>query len=236
MAGVKCIRVRIQKGRDYVFVVNQYISQRNIAQILEGHIPSTVQLTERPCRNKLYQIVCYYYLSPCGSQELQTSPSSVCPEDCSAIEEECSLDWSVLEQRLRDFSFIQCEDTKSLLFPFPSCCTSVSLELVETSSSPDESPLPTSEESSAGIIAAVSVVALLLIVSVALGCALAFYIFNKWKSRTKAKIFQSDIFSRYVTLPIPFHIVNLGKESNQYCGCMHIGLHPSFIMYLFHCS
>ena len=38
---------------DYVFVPKQYETQTSIAQFLQGHIPSTIQLTERPCRDKV---------------------------------------------------------------------------------------------------------------------------------------------------------------------------------------
>ena len=107
---------------DYVFVPTRFGSQQNIAMILEGNIPSSLQLGELECRDHLYQIICHYYLSPCG---FETPPTSISPNDCNMIQELCLREWNVLEQRLSDYDFIRCDDTKALLFPLPSCCTEI---------------------------------------------------------------------------------------------------------------
>ena len=85
------------KGLDRVFVPKLFGSQRAIAEFLEVNIPSNIQLTDTPCRSRIYEIICPYYLSPCGNASKQALPSSVCPSDCKTVQKECSLQWDVLD-------------------------------------------------------------------------------------------------------------------------------------------
>ena len=136
---------------------------------------------------KFNQIICRYYLSACGN--LQISPTSLCPSDCQAIQEECTLDWSVVEQRLSDYSFIHCIDTKSLLFPLLSCCA----ELQSM-----QSPAPESRNT----VTVLVVCFVLLVVVTAIGSAIViiYLVLSKRRSRARAKSIQMDIMSsRYYT-------------------------------------
>jgi hypothetical protein len=193
---------------DYVFVPKQYETQTSVAQILQGHIPSTIQLTERHCRDKLYQIICRYYLSPCGTKDLKISPTSLCPSDCQAIQEECTLDWSVVEQRLGDYSFIQCTDTKSLLFPLLSCCA----ELQSM-----QSPAP--ESRNTVIVLVVCFVLLVVVTAIGSAIVIIYLVLSKRRSRARAKSIQMDIMSSSPTAETEglFHSLRSGRDRNPYC-------------------
>ena len=117
----------LSAGVDYVFISKSYGSQENISQFLESSIPRSL-LTDGYCRDQVYKIVCNYYLSPCGSDGSELSPSSICPEECSVVENACPLEWDALNLHLRDYGFIDCNDTSAILFPLPNCCTGVGIQ------------------------------------------------------------------------------------------------------------
>lgn len=104
---------------DYVFVSRLYDTQEYIYEFLKENIERVLKLQSSYCRDKLYQIICNYYLSPCGTE---SSPYSICHEDCSAVEMECPEAWEIAKLGLKEYQFINCNDTSALLFPLPSCC------------------------------------------------------------------------------------------------------------------
>ena len=117
----------LSAGVDYVFISKSYGSQENISQFLEFNTPYSL-LTDDYCRKQVYQIICNYYLSPCGSNGSELPPSSICPEECSVVENACPLEWDAMKVGLRDYGFIDCNDTSALLFPLPNCCTGVGVQ------------------------------------------------------------------------------------------------------------
>ena len=44
------------------------------------------------------------------------------------VENACPLEWDALRLHLRDYRFIDCNDTSALLFPVPNCCTGVGVQ------------------------------------------------------------------------------------------------------------
>ena len=118
---------------DYVFVLKQHVSQKLVSEILNNSIPTSLKPNFHSglsfCLEGIFRILCNYYLSPCGNATFQIYPSSVCPDECSFIENECPEEWNTLELELRleDKDFIKCDDTNALLFPLRSCCRDVGL-------------------------------------------------------------------------------------------------------------
>ena len=112
---------------DYVFIPKIHGSQKNISNFLKQNILTSLisSSDDDVCRNKLYQIICKYYLSPCGTTSSQLPPHSVCPEDCSTVQMECPSAWEAAQLGLKDYDFINCDDTTAFIFPLPSCCTSL---------------------------------------------------------------------------------------------------------------
>ena len=112
---------------DYVFVLKHHGSQKHVSEILSSAIQMSLKPHSRYCLDGVYRIICNYYLSPCGSALSPSAPRSICPDECSFVQNECFQDWITLEVMLRDHDFVHCEDTKALLFPLPSCCKEVGL-------------------------------------------------------------------------------------------------------------
>ena len=100
-------------------------SQEYIAQMLQTNI-STSLLANSHCRKQLYQIVCNYYLPSCGTNGSNVPPLSICREECSVVMDACPIEWKQLHLQYQ--RFINCNDTSSLLYPLPNCCTSAGIE------------------------------------------------------------------------------------------------------------
>ena len=117
------------RATDYVFIAKTHGSQTNISSFLEENILTFIPLNDgNTCRDQVYQIICNYYLSPCGTVSSPLPPSSICPEDCSAVQTECPAEWEAAQYGLREYNFINCNETSTFLFPLPSCCTEVDLQ------------------------------------------------------------------------------------------------------------
>ena len=112
---------------DYVFITKSHGSQENISHFLETNIPHSL-LTDDNCREMMFQLICHYYLIPCGSEGSELPPSSICREECSMVESTCPSAWQALRLGLEDYKFISCDDTSALLFPLPNCCTGVGIQ------------------------------------------------------------------------------------------------------------
>ena len=112
---------------DYVFITKSHGSQENISHFLETNIPHFL-LTDDNCRELVFQLICHYYLIPCGSEGSELPPSSICREECSMVESTCPSAWEALRLGLEDYKFINCDDTSALLYPLPNCCTGVGIQ------------------------------------------------------------------------------------------------------------
>ena len=115
---------------DYVFIAATHGSQKNISTFLEENVLVTLISWNDGiiCRDRMYKIICNYYLSPCRNVSSQLLPYSICPEDCSAVKTECPAAWEAAQLGLKDYDFIHCDDTSAFLFPLPNCCTEVHMQ------------------------------------------------------------------------------------------------------------
>ena len=109
-----------------MFIATTHGSQKKKSTFLEQNVLTSLILGNDGiiCRDKIYRIICNYYLSPCGTEIL---PSSICPEDCSAVQTECPAAWEAAQLGLKEYNFISCDDISAFLFPLPICCTRVGL-------------------------------------------------------------------------------------------------------------
>ena len=120
---------------DYVFVPAIYSTQESISVLL-----SKVLRRSSNCRDRIEQIICNYYLSPCGNKSSQVSPYSICPEDCNAVQMNCDEEWKDVQERVefKNYQFISCNDTAALLFPLKSCCKRVGLQMQPSATEGDK--------------------------------------------------------------------------------------------------
>ena len=113
--------------KDYVFIATTHGSQKYISTFLEESVLITHNIILEnggiSCRDLIYRIICNYYLSPCGTE---IPPSSICPEDCFAVQMECPVAWKIAKLGFKEF--ISCDDTSALLFPLPNCCTGLGIQ------------------------------------------------------------------------------------------------------------
>ena len=113
--------------KDYVFIATTHDSQKYISTFLEESVLITHDIILEnggiSCRDLIYRIICNYYLSPCGTE---IPPSSICPEDCSAVQMECPVAWKIAKLGFKEF--INCDDTSALLFPLPNCCKGLGIQ------------------------------------------------------------------------------------------------------------
>ena len=116
-------------GVDYVFVPRIHGTQSTQDDISKILSLTALQLQNSNCRDRILQIICNYYLNPCGTNSSQVPPYSICPEDCSAVENECPVEWTSVQHELKEYQFIDCTYTSTLLFPLKSCCKSVDIQL-----------------------------------------------------------------------------------------------------------
>ena len=116
----------LREKMDNVFISAIHGTQQNISAFLEENV-FTILLSRSDgalCHAQINQIICKYYLSPCGNASF---PSSICPEDCSAVQMKCPVAWKAAQLGLKQYHFINCNDTSAFLFPLPSCCTGVDI-------------------------------------------------------------------------------------------------------------
>ena len=126
-------------GVDYVFVPRihgAHSSQEAISTILSLAV---LELQNSNCHSHILQIICKYYLSPCGTKSF---PYSICPEDCNAVQKKCSVEWKAVQQALKEYQFINCTYTSTLLFPLKSCCKRVGLQFQPSATTIQPSATP----------------------------------------------------------------------------------------------
>ena len=119
-------------GTDNIYVASVHGSQSNITAFLLQYIPQNLEdisLIDHPlCYENILRIICNYYMSPCRNESSQLAPSSICPQECSEVEKNCSTLWGIAAHALREHEFISCERTSTFIFPLPSCCTAVNIQ------------------------------------------------------------------------------------------------------------
>ena len=126
-----CSRV-FQVGKDHVFISTKLESQRDISLILNEHIPKTLRSTSLVdndfCYDNVIEIICKYYMSPCGNESSKQLPRSICLEDCFTVERDCPTTWKTVAQSLKRYQFINCNRTTTNIFPIPSCCNGIIIQ------------------------------------------------------------------------------------------------------------
>lgn len=110
-------------------------NQSSLSALLSDKIAEVkplLGLQDGKCVDLVFRIACHYYLPPCGNSVLRQSPTSVCQEECEYVKSTCLQVWQIASVVFDlPLSFLSCDDTSHLLFPLPSCCTGIGIELPE---------------------------------------------------------------------------------------------------------
>lgn len=88
------------------------------------------------CYDVARQVICHYYLPPCGNSTHFEPPTSVCQETCREVEQLCGEEWenvvALFDQNrialeLDGTTFIDCADPGKQLYPVPHECKDVNI-------------------------------------------------------------------------------------------------------------
>ena len=131
---VVCVGVRTF-GIDSVYATSVLGDQSTIAALLDQHIrkveTTVISDHDEECVKQVFRVLCHFYLPPCGNTTHQAPPSSVCQEECQMVQDKCRATWDSVLLTLSDLDLIlNCNDTSTLLFPVPHCCTGAGLGLL----------------------------------------------------------------------------------------------------------
>lgn len=114
-------------GIDYVYVSNKLNSQKAISAALNSStnaVRDIIANHSRVCVEHIFKLICMYYLPFCGKSSHIQSPTSICQEECSIIQQTCHTTWQALMLSFRNINpVLACKDTSQLLMPLPHCCT-----------------------------------------------------------------------------------------------------------------
>ena len=126
----------IRLGIDHVYARSRLGNQSTIAQMLDENLKSVEGIVgdgDRGCLKIVYRALCHFYLPSCGNATHPAPPTSICPMECRTVQEKCDKSWNAVLLALNNdvTPVINCDDTSSLLFPLPHCCTGAGLGLLQ---------------------------------------------------------------------------------------------------------
>ena len=115
-----------------MFIAAIHGSQKNVSSLLDNKHPPYLERNANAdgenCYENVGHVICNYYMGPCVNHSSQLIPTSICPEDCSAVERDCPTAWTTVQHALDEYHFISCSDTSRFIFPLLSCCSSTDIE------------------------------------------------------------------------------------------------------------
>lgn len=133
---VKVCASVLKLGIDFVYSSNRLGTQSAISNAMNDNSQSfqdIVGMHDTECVQQVLRLVCLYYLPPCGNATHVSSPSSICQEECSVIQQTCSATWQAATLAYNSLApFLNCNKTFEVLFPLPNCCTAAGIQLDKT--------------------------------------------------------------------------------------------------------
>ena len=122
-----------ESGVDYVYISHSRFRGR-FSRFMDNIIKFGPQLLANleNCYDIARQVICHFYLPPCGNSTHFEPPTSVCSDTCYQLRDLCPTEWDVIvdvfeQNRLilgaDRLLFIDCEDTGAYLSPIPHCCS-----------------------------------------------------------------------------------------------------------------
>ena len=121
----------LRPGIDFVYARSRLGNQDSIVQILNQKIKGVTNVISDhndKCVNLVFRVFYHFYLPPCGNSTHLTPPSSICQEECEMVRTECQKTWDALQLAFMSMGHvIECNESSSLLFPLPHCCTGAGL-------------------------------------------------------------------------------------------------------------
>ena len=123
----------LRLGIDYVYTASGLGTQSSISETLNNDLASArefISTHDEDCIELVLQLVCAYYLPSCGNATHPHSPSSICQEECTYVQQSCLATWQAAGLAFRSMEpFLSCDDTSHLLHPISHCCTGAGIQL-----------------------------------------------------------------------------------------------------------
>ena len=118
-------------GIDQVYASSALGNQTTISDFLNSKMKDLDSVSHNEdCVKQVFRVLCHFYLPPCGNTTHPAPPSSICQEECQMVQEYCSDMWNSALLALNTINHaIECNNTSTLLFPVPHCCTGAGLGL-----------------------------------------------------------------------------------------------------------
>ncbi|CAI8040127.1 Neurotrypsin, partial [Geodia barretti] len=186
----------VRLGIDHVYARSRLGDQNTIAQLLNENLKTVVTVIADHndlCVKQVLRVLCNFYLPPCGNSTHPVPPSSICQEECHMVQEKCQKTWDALYLAFRSVApILNCNDTSSLLFPIPHCCTGAGLGI--SPGDQDSSQQGDNGGDVAGVVSSVIVVILLLAVAAA-GAVLLLVVLPRRHKRKRMERMQLDILA-----------------------------------------
>ena len=118
----------------YIYTASGLGTQSSISETLNKDLASAralISTLDKYCIELVFQLVCAYYLPSCGNATHPHSPSSICQEECTYVQQSCLPAWqaAVLVFRTIMEPFLSCDNTSHLLHPISHCCTGAGIQL-----------------------------------------------------------------------------------------------------------
>ena len=121
----------LRPGIDFVYARSRLGDQYFIAGLINQKIKgvgTVISDHNEECVNLVFRVFCHFYLPPCGNSTHLTPPSSICQEECEMVRTECQKTWDALQLAFMSMGHvIECNESSTLLFPLPHCCTGAGL-------------------------------------------------------------------------------------------------------------
>lgn len=85
-----------ENGSDYVYIPNDRFKSLNHLRYVMEDLTPILGFVEGECRRFAPIVICTYFYSPCGSDNLRYVPKLICPEVCHYLSEDlCHGQWQL---------------------------------------------------------------------------------------------------------------------------------------------
>ena len=118
------------QGVDYIYVpyTRGLANQQILLNELEAANGEQISVASSACKDLFSRFLCKSFFFGCdpGTESRFSSPMSVCPEECSAVQTGCPELWNALGSSvLGGLDFADCSTVGRILEPLPHCCTGI---------------------------------------------------------------------------------------------------------------
>ena len=111
------------KDVDFIYISkSSELTQAEIARELDSATALTISVASQSCQDLIATLLCHYYFIPCGTNDTQTVPVTVCPDECTRVITTCNNVWTTVLLG-SELGLVDCSKPAEAVQPLPSCCS-----------------------------------------------------------------------------------------------------------------